>query len=105
MGCPGLKSLKNQVLPSTVTTTPSSGWYWSQSGWVQVASDRVVDPRTQSSSVFNSLLPHTAFSKDSIKRSSDLMEPVYQVCAMVVSQSADGDFVVPLQQQDIQLLP
>ena len=39
-----MKSLEDQVLPSMSPATPRSGC-WSQSGVVQVAGCRVVDPR------------------------------------------------------------
>ena len=39
--------------------------------------------------------PNTAFPADSIERSTDLVEPVFQVRVMAAPQSADGDFVLP----------
>ena len=54
--------------------------------------------------LFNSLLPHTNFPADSIERSADLMEPVFQVRVMAASQSADGDLVLPRQLQAFHLM-
>ena len=55
----------------------------------------MVDSRALPHYVLNSLLPHTAFSADSIERSVDLVEPVCQVRVMTAPQSADGDLVLP----------
>ena len=56
---------------------------------------RVVDPRTLPHCLFNSLLPHTALPADSIERSADVVEPIFQVPVMAAPKSADGDSILP----------
>ena len=55
----------------------------------------VVDSRIFPNCMFDILLPHTALPAESIERSADLVEPVFQVRAMVAPRSTDGDLVVP----------
>ena len=80
----------------------NSSWGWSQSVRVLVVrliSGGFVDTpslRVQLSP------PRTAFPTDNIKRSSNLVETVFQVRLMAASQSADGDLVHLWRLQAIQ---
>ena len=99
MSCPGCQ------VPGRITFCLPQLKGFEGLGRNQVGScSRVVDPGTLPHCMFNSLLPHTTFTTDNIRCSSDLVEPVFLVQVMAAPQSDDGYLVLPSQLQAFQLV-